>query len=189
MSENSVPKTKMKKIGKIKEAHGIKGDVYVLVFSKDVSWLPKLKKIGLKNVKTEEKKSCEVLRGKPFKDGVILALSAWKDRNGAEAHEGFEVYIPEDLLVSQKGETIFLNEILNFELYDGENLLGPIQGFSTNGVQDILLVEKSGYKNKIEVPFVDAFLKRIDFENKSVYMELPEGLVDVNESTSEKIEG
>ena len=39
----------MKVIGKVKEPHGLKGDLYIMVFSGDVSWLPKLKSFALKS--------------------------------------------------------------------------------------------------------------------------------------------
>ncbi|WP_374073319.1 hypothetical protein [Bdellovibrio bacteriovorus] len=31
----------MKLVGKIREAHGLKGDLYVLIFSGDISWAKK----------------------------------------------------------------------------------------------------------------------------------------------------
>ena len=84
----------------------------------------------------------------------------------------------EDLLISKPGETIYLSEIKNFKLKDpDQKVLGEIVGFSSNGAQDLLVVESGG--RKAEVPFVDAFIKKIDFKQQVVVMDLPEGLLDL----------
>lgn len=89
-----------------------------------------------------------------------------------------EFYVEDDLFVSKPGEGIYLNEIKNFKLKDPEQkVLGEIVGFSSNGVQDLLVVEANG--KKVEVPFVDAFIKKIDFKHQAVVMDLPEGLFDI----------
>ena len=36
----------MKLVGKVREAHGLKGDLYVLIFSGDISWAKKMKSFG-----------------------------------------------------------------------------------------------------------------------------------------------
>ena len=37
----------MKLVGKIREAHGLKGDLYVLIFSGDITWAKRMKKFAL----------------------------------------------------------------------------------------------------------------------------------------------
>ena len=38
----------MKSVGKVREAHGLKGDLYILIFSGDISWDKRMKQFGLK---------------------------------------------------------------------------------------------------------------------------------------------
>ena len=171
----------MKSIGKVREAHGLKGDLYVLIFSGDVSWVKKVKTFALKN-KGGEVDTYEIERIKPFKKGVIVKGLGITDRTLAEGLEHSEFMIDGELLVSKPGETIFLNEILNFKLKDVEQVvLGDIVGFSSNGVQDLLVVQTKADK-KVEVPFVDAFIKKIDFKHQAVVMDLPEGLFDLEKA-------
>ena len=168
----------MKLIGKVREAHGLKGDLYVLIFSGDVSWAKRMKKFSLKGKDSDQLETFEVERTKPFKKGVIVKAKEIADRTAAEGWEHFEFYIEEDLLTSKPGETIFLSEIKNFKLKNPEQtVLGEIVGFSSNGVQDLLVVEANG--KKVEVPFVDDFIKKIDFKHQAVVMDLPEGLFDL----------
>ena len=169
----------MKLVGKVREAHGLKGDLYILVFSGEVAWLPRLKECQVQ-VKGEERLSLTVQKVKPFKKGFILKAPEVADRTAAEPLKGAEFFIPEELLVSKPGETIYLNEILEFTLKDVEqNKLGIVKSFSSNGAQDLLVVETLAGK-KAEVPFVDAYIKNIDFKNKSLVMDLPEGILDLD---------
>lgn len=168
----------MKLVGKVREAHGLKGDLYVVVFSGDISWVKKMKSFGLKAKDSDEIQTLTVEKTRPFKKGIIVKATEINDRTDAEGFEHMEFFIEESLLVSKPGETIYLSEIKNFKLKDLEQtVLGEIVDFSSNGVQDLLVVEAQG--KKVEVPFVDAFIKKIDFKHQAVVMDLPEGLFDI----------
>ena len=177
MSESS----KMKKVGKIKEAHGLRGEVYVLIFSKETSWVKNLKACGFKNSEKNVKRKLLVVRAKPYKEGLIVLFEGFENRNQSEEIIGSDFYVPADLFVSKKGEEIYLEEVLSFQIFDQESFVGVVSGFSSNGIQDLLLVDKEGFKNKIEIPFVKEFIKNINFEEKKIVMSLPEGLIEVNE--------
>lgn len=168
----------MKLVGKVREAHGLKGDLYVLVFAGDITWAKRMKTFGLKAKAGDEIQTFTVERTKPFKKGIIVKAQEISDRTAAEGVEHMEFFIDEELLVSKPGETIYLSEIKNFKLKNPEQtVLGEIVDFSSNGVQDLLVVEADG--KKVEIPFVDAFIKKIDFKHQAVVMDLPEGLFDL----------
>ncbi|MES3037846.1 MAG: ribosome maturation factor RimM [Bdellovibrionota bacterium] len=166
----------MKVVGKIKEAHGIKGELKVLIFSKDFSWVSDLETFEIQSP-TGQKKTFEVEKVRISTDIVIMAAKGLKDRNEAELYRGWSFAVPETLFVSKPGETIFLIEVLNFHVVDMEgNDLGEITGFGSNGQQDLLQVKQG--EHTFEIPFVDPFIQKISFDNKTVQMDLPEGLFD-----------
>lgn len=168
----------MKSIGKVREAHGLKGDLYIVIYSGDISWIKQIKQFSLKSKEQEDTIDLTVERVKPFKKGIIIKAAEIKDRTDAEKVEHFEFLINNDLLVSKPGETIYLSEIKNFKVKDIEQkVLGVITGFSSNGVQDLLVVDHQG--RSIEIPFVEAFIKKIDFKHQTIVMDLPEGLLDL----------
>lgn len=176
MKSSEIPEYKL--VGKIKEAHGLRGEFYVLIFSGDISWLSKLKELQLKNPATEEVKLFKKFKAKPFKKGFILAIDGINDRTEAEKFHGFTVLILASMFVSKPGETIYLSEIADFFIHDPQGvILGQIVGFSTNGSQDLLVVQ--GEKSKADIPFVGPFIKEINFEKKYIVMDLPEGLFDL----------
>ena len=166
------------KIGKIMDAHGIRGEIGVVVFSGDVSWIDDAEVLYIprKNVFEEHK----IKKIRPHKKGFICHLENFLDRNTAEENKGREVWVDENIFVSADGESIYLSEILNFEVIDSQlGSLGHIGAFSSNGIQDLLVIQQDN--KEIEIPFVKEFVLNIDFENKKIQMELPEGLLQINE--------
>jgi len=168
----------LKHVGKVMDAHGIRGDIYCLIFSGDVSWCDQLQELQLQNKgKTE---SFEILKLKPFKKGFIASLKGFTDRNRAEEYKGAELWVDEDIFTSEDGEAIYLNEILNFELSDKTlGVVGKIDEFSSNGIQDLLVV-KSASGEVFDIPFVKDYVLDIDFHAKKMKMDLPEGLLEIN---------
>ena len=168
----------LKNVGKVMDAHGIRGDIYCLIFSGDVSWINKVKKLNLKG--NTEIESFEIKKIKPFKRGFIATLQGFNDRNKAEEYKGAELWVESDLFVSEDGESLYLAEILNFELHDEKlGVVGTVQDFSSNGIQDLLVIEKEGVK--LEIPFVEDFVVNMDFEKQTILMKLPEGLLQIND--------
>jgi len=161
-------------IGKVLDAHGIKGDIYCIVFSQDASWVSKIKSLNL------NEQAFEVKKIKAFKKGFIATLGGISDRNQAEAFKGAEVWVDSLLFISKDGESLFLSELLNFMVEDktfGE--VGLINSFSTNGWQDLLVI--SSLNKNLEIPFVKEFVIRIDHAKKVIHMNLPEGLLKIND--------
>lgn len=167
------------KVGWVKDAHGLKGELYVQLHAKKADWSQALKTFSLKNSKTEEMQTLTVKRIKPHKFGVIVLPEGFSNRNQSEAVKGFEFYIPKDILVSREGDAPYLIEVLGFRIVDqalGD--IGAIEAFESNGAQDLLVVSYQG--RQVLVPFVDAWVIQMDRENKTIQMDLPPGLLDEN---------
>lgn len=194
------------KIGKIKDAQGLRGHVFLIVFSKDLSVIDDLNKIYLakKDISflavdsgTEPKQvqefrqqlqsrdvddgyfTFEVVESKVHKGGIICLLDSMSNRTEAEQLIGVDFYVDENLFESQQGETIFLKEILGFKLQDqNNNVRGEVVGFSSNGPQDLLVIRSAEGKEFL-VPFVEDLIQEIDFDQELVLMIVPEGLDEI----------
>jgi 16S rRNA processing protein RimM len=166
------------RVGKVKDAHGIKGELFVLIFSGETSWLPKLKTLRLVENETGEAKTREltVKSARVHKNGLIVKTEELKDRNEAESLCGWLFDLPAEFFVSEKGEAIYLREIEGFAVVTkAKGEIGTIVGFGSNGGQDLLVV-KTGW-GEFEIPFVAAFVDKIDYQARVVKMNLPEGLL------------
>ncbi len=176
-------------VGYVQDAHGIKGEVFVrLNAGKAEEWLSDLKIARFKRTaraKSTLKHSLEykILRTREHKDGLVLQLEGMVDRNQAEALIGYEFEIPQNFLESEAGESIYLREVLGFQVTDAQlGELGPVLSFSSNGVQDLLVLERGG--QEVLIPFIEPFITKMDFANKRIEMNLPEGLMETETKNS-----
>lgn len=164
------------KVGKIKEAHGLKGDVYVLVFSGDVSWSFQIRYAQV-HVSDSDIRTLEIEKSKPHKDGLIVKFKELSNRDQSEEIEGAGFFIPAEALISKKGETIYLQEVLGFEVFLKDRVVGNVKEFSSNGPQDLLVIQ--GHQGAFEVPFVAPFIVKIDFDAQKLIMDFPEDLLNL----------
>ena len=173
-----------RKIGKIKSPQGLKGEVFVILFAKESDILFELNSLYLIYESSQNENlllKVDILNVKPHKDGFILKLDLINNRNKSEICKNIEFCVNKNELVSKQGESIYLTELEGFLIQiDNEKRLGPIYRFSSNGAQDLLIV-KGKNNTDIEIPFVDVFVRNIDYENKIIHMELPDGLLEINE--------
>jgi 16S rRNA processing protein RimM len=163
----------IKPIGKIAKAQGIKGEVFVYLLAKEAAWLDGLETMFLC---LKDWAAYKVERARFHKQGLIVKLEGIDTRNQAEELKNVEVGIDPELLVSAEGESIYLEEVLGFKVIDKSlGDIGVIEEFSSNGAQDLLVISKD--KKRWEVPFVDEFIVDIDWDKKSINLDLPEGLL------------
>jgi 16S rRNA processing protein RimM len=176
-SGTSTQSGKFVRVGKMKDAHGIRGELFVVLFASEAYWLKSLKDLRLvKEDGSAEPKIFEVKSARAHKNGLIVKTEGIKDRNEAEALKGLLVEIPEEFLVSKPGEAIFLREILGFNVSTvAQGEIGPIIGFSSNVAQDLLVVKT--VKGEFEIPYVKPFVKKVDYKSKTILLDLPLGLL------------
>jgi 16S rRNA processing protein RimM len=161
------------KAGWVKDAHGLKGELYVQLFAKRADWLSSFREFWLGE---EQAVRYFVERAQPHKLGLIVKSESIQDRTSAERLKGQAFFIPISYLQSEEEGTFFLYQILGFALMDGERSAGRIADFASNGAQDLLVVENGA--KRFLVPFVEAFIRNIDFDGRVIHMELPPGLED-----------
>lgn len=169
-------------VGKVRDSHGLKGELFVVTnLDEQPAWVKKIDKFKLQYQNpTEEGKHTtlvsefSVKKIREHKKGFIVSSKEIEDRNQSDLYKGAIFYISKSLLTSKAGERIYLNEVKGFEVFDGEKLLGTVVAFSSNNAQDLLVVK--GNEQEVEIPFVEEFIKKIEWDAKKLIMELPEGL-------------
>ncbi len=169
-------------VGKIKDSHGLKGELFVALFAGEAPWLPEIKKFTLE-YKSPNKEDHTLHREfvirsvRPHKKGLIIQTEEITDRTQADKYIGAVFQIPKKLTVSRAGENIFLGEIEGFTVQD-EDLgnIGVITAFSSNGVQDLLIVTSE--EDEYQIPLVKDFLIEIVWHEKKLLMKLPDGILE-----------
>ena len=70
-------------------------------------------------------------------------------------------------------------DMIGFSVYNEDLLIGKLTDIINNGAHDILVI-KSSNNDRIMVPFVDEYVKKVDLDNKKIMIETIEGLLDGN---------
>ena len=107
-------------VGRVKDAHGLKGEIWVVLFAGQADWLEALRTdaafslsaVEDLSTKTESDFQRYPLKGvREHKNGLILQSASIVDRTAAEKLKGQFLVIPEDYLIGEEGEDYFLTEL------------------------------------------------------------------------------
>jgi 16S rRNA processing protein RimM len=156
-------------LGRITDAHGIRGSVKLKSFTAD----PKaIASYGA--LQTADGRVIEIARMKPSNDGFIADLKNIKDRNAAETFKGQDLLIAREKLPVAQDDEIYLVDLVGQEASHNGIVLGKIIGIENFGAGDLLDIE-TGAKETLLVPAI--FMKMMD---GVITLELPDGFLDLS---------
>ena len=91
---------------------------------------------------------------------------------------GCSIYLPLKQLPKLTGNKFYFHEVIGFEIEDKRlGVFGIIQSVNDTSAQP--LFEVLNGEIELLIPMIDAFLIKIDRDNKKVFMDLPEGLIEM----------
>jgi 16S rRNA processing protein RimM len=89
-----------------------------------------------------------------------------------------KIYLPLKFLPSLKGNKFYYHEVIGFDIIDKEiGKVGAIVRINDQTSQHLFEIENK--KKRIFIPIHDDLLDKIDRKNKIIYVNLPDGLVDL----------
>lgn len=121
----------------------------------------------------------------PHKSFLVLKFQGIETINDAEPLIGAELQLPISERAQLEPGWTYLSDLVGCAVYDGERRIGEIEDVQFGAGEAPLLVVKSGAKLPYEIPFAEAYLEKLDLEQRQVRMRLPEGLLEVNESSGQ----
>ncbi len=156
-------------LGKIVNTHGIKGEIRILSsFShKEAAFLPKnFLYIG------EDKQKKMILQYRVHKQYDMVLLEGIDSIDLALSFKGKDVFINrQDLII----DGILDEDLIGLVAKSNEEILGTVIEVEKGFLQDRLVLLKEN--RKIRVPYVEAFVKKIDLHKKEIEIEKIEGLL------------
>jgi 16S rRNA processing protein RimM len=91
---------------------------------------------------------------------------------------GSELYLPLKFLPKLSGNKFYYHEVIGFILNDKEHGdVGVIKGVNDQGAQALFIAEKKG--KELLIPITDDFISKVDREARIIYIQTPEGLIDL----------
>jgi 16S rRNA processing protein RimM len=156
-------------LGRITDAHGIRGAVKLKSFTADPKSIATYGEL-----QTADGRTITIARMKPTNDGFIADLKNITDRNAAETFKGQDLLVAREKMPAANDDEIYLVDLVGREVTVDGNLLGTISGIENYGAGDLLAID-TGAKESILVPAI--FLKII---GDTATLDLPEGFLDLD---------
>ena len=164
-------------IGHISRKHGFKGDLLV--------------KLDVDNPKRYSKLESVFLEKKGKLIPFFLSYCKLTEKGFLRIHfEGFDteseveklykcgLYLPTTFLPSMEGNKFYYHEIQGFKAIDSKyGEIGLVHQVVNQSVQPLLSILKG--KKEVLIPIVDEIIKEVNRENKCIYLDCPEGLIDI----------
>jgi 16S rRNA processing protein RimM len=115
----------------------------------------------------------------PHKDHLVLKFAGIESISEAEALIGCELQVPCEQRAPLESGWTYVSDLIGCVVFDGDRELGKVEDVQFGAGEAPLLVVRAEPK-EYEIPFAEAYLKRVDLEHKQISMLLPEGMLDVN---------
>lgn len=163
------------KIGKIVGTHGLKGEVKIR--SSSDFGEERFKKGNFIIVSYQGNElELEIVSSRVHKSNYLVSFKDNQDINLVEKFIGSFVYGFKDKDLLDDDE-YFYDDLIGLEVSSIEGKkIGIVTSIYNNGRHDILNIDYNG-KN-VAIPYVDAFIKDVDIDNKVIIVELIKGLID-----------
>lgn len=155
-------------VGKLVNTHGIKGEVRLISSFKykDKVFIPKFKVyIG------SSKEEFEIERYRKHKNFDMLTFKGIDNINSVLYLKGSFVYINKDDLKLDKNEFLAV-DLIEFNVIINDKNVGVIKDAFETPANEVLTLD-----NGVMIPYVKAFIKKIDIKNKKVFINDVKGLI------------
>lgn len=160
-------------IGQIVNTHGIKGELKVKSFTDfEEERFQKGATVFIDNHGKME--NMIVLSHRFHKGHILVAFEGYQDINLVEQYKGCMLYALKDEELLDDDE-YYVGDLIGCDVYQSDQKIGSVQDVQLYDHHDILVVFG---KKKIMIPYVDAFIKNVDIENKRIDVTLIEGFYD-----------
>lgn len=115
---------------------------------------------------------------RPNKTVELVKFEGLNHINEVEKYKGCDLLVDASTLDSLTDNEFYFHEIMGctVKTMDGEEL-GEIIDILQPGANDVWVIKKAGEKREILIPYIEDVVKDVDIANKTVIVELLEGLI------------
>ncbi len=126
------------------------------------------------------------------KGRVVLKFSQVDSIADAENLRGFDVVVPREERMPLEGDAVYVSDLLGVRVIDvsrgGAADAGEITDVAPEGTGPAMLVVRTPAGEELLIPFVRAYLRKMDIESKRLEMDLPQGLLTVQTASGDESE-
>lgn len=167
-------------LGRIIKPHGLNGEMQVILEVDQPQAYEQLESVFVELRGQLVPFFIESLRLQSNK--TLMALEEVHTLEDAEGFRSAKMYLPLEVLPKLTGDTQFYyHEIVDYAVEDLElGLIGTVKGVYDMGPQSLMGVAPKDGGEEILVPIVEPIVQRIDREKNTLFVQLPEGLLDLS---------
>ena len=165
-------------VAKIVGAHGVRGTIRIQAHAESLEIFKPgtaLLAVGPEDTKTSYKISWI----QPQPRGALLAFEKISSRDQAKALTGHELYIESDQFPKLEKGAYYWFELIGLKVYTStDRYIGSLESIIETGANDVYVVKNHDKNNdhEILIPAIESVVLNIDFKNKIMRVDLPQGL-------------
>ena len=171
----SIKQADLLEVGVITGTHGLRGDLKIRTLPTGDLALPGARTVYLMDGKGLPARY-DAIRSSPHKQYIVLRLSGLENVNAVQGLIGSSVWMAKSDLPDLEEDQFFWSDLEGLDVVDQkQGEIGKIVGMFSTPAHDILEVD--GSAGEVLVPAVEPFLVELDLDSKTLYVNLPEGLI------------
>lgn len=120
----------------------------------------------------------------PHKGHLVLKFEGIDSISDAETLVRSELQVPWKERAALEPGWTYVSDLAGCTVFDGERRIGTIESVQFGAGEAPLLIVRGegqgGQKAPYEIPFAEAYLAGVDLGAKQVWMNLPEGMLEIN---------
>ena len=181
---NTLKKEKLRYLGTVTGTFGYKGEMILSETPSDITNVKagSIIKIGFSPSFT---KDFELENISKKNKSFLIKLKNIESKEFALSQKEKGAYTDEKNIIIDEGESYFIDDLIGCKVYEkkSHNLVGAIKDVLNLPANDVWLVDtKSG---ELPLPYIKDVVKKIDIENKSIEINLIDGLTDLIKNEKE----
>jgi 16S rRNA processing protein RimM len=167
-------------LGFIVKPHALKGAMVTQLDVDDAATYDRLKTVYLALPTAPTKLTAYAVERVNPQDGlrVLLKLRGINRIEEAEPLRGAKLWLPLSELPALAEHQFYFHDVIGFQVVDEkEGELGVVENFYELPQQDVLAMRYKG--QQVLLPVVDELVSHADMEAKKLFVNMPEGLLDI----------
>jgi 16S rRNA processing protein RimM len=165
-------------LARVVRPQGRRGEVLAELFTDFPEEFPRRKRVFLRSGSAMQEARVE--SHWLHKGRVVLKFAEVDSITAAEELRGCEVVVPLAERVPLEGDAVYVSDLLGMHVIDtrrGDADAGEITDVEPEGAGPAMLVIRTADGDELLIPFVRAYLRKVDTAAGRLEMELPEGLL------------
>lgn len=179
-------------IGVVCRSHGLGGELRVRLSDPGSSALDEIAHVWIGEsvaggAARSPLKKWKIERVRPQDGGFyLITLEGLRSRSAADALHSALLYAPREELEPLAEDEFYVSDVVGFSVFTvGQDAVGAVRSVLLNPGSDLLVIARPGKpgttaEEDVLVPLVPEIVVEIDFEQRRVVIDPPEGLLDIN---------